>query len=200
MRVSARVRANRENAKRSTGPKTKEGKERAARNAFKHGLSIPATELEEYSQEIQIFAQQLTEHSSSEEVKSVAFICAQAQVEINRVRHLRQALYADPEAREKRLRRRVLDQRLRVKLRMLDKIWTINEKTGDIIINGSLVSLYLPLILSIKFDPEPQSLEQGIRQLAPKLAKLDRYERRAFSQRRKAIARLKALTEDQKST
>ncbi len=35
----ARIRANRENAKRSTGPKTEEGKAQSRRNALKHGLA-----------------------------------------------------------------------------------------------------------------------------------------------------------------
>lgn len=200
MRVSARVRANRENAKRSTGPKTKEGKERAARNAFKHGLSIPASELDECSQDIQAFAQQLLDHSSSEEKKSVALACAQGQVEINRVRRVRQALYSDPKAREKKLTRRVIDRLLRLKLRMVNKTWAIDENTGDLLINETLLAAYLPEMLKIKFDPEPQSLEQGMRQLAPKLAKLDRYERRTFSQRRKAVAHLRALCKDEKET
>jgi hypothetical protein len=36
------IEANRDNAKRSTGPKTKAGKTRSARNALRHGLSRPA--------------------------------------------------------------------------------------------------------------------------------------------------------------
>ncbi|MEO1552685.1 MAG: hypothetical protein AAFR82_02030 [Pseudomonadota bacterium] len=38
MTTQRQIRANRENAKKSTGPKSKAGKERSARNAIKHGL------------------------------------------------------------------------------------------------------------------------------------------------------------------
>ncbi len=39
MATEAQIRANRENSKKSTGPKTQEGKERVRRNALKHGLT-----------------------------------------------------------------------------------------------------------------------------------------------------------------
>jgi hypothetical protein len=37
----AKIKANRANARASTGPKTAEGRARAARNAHRHGLSLP---------------------------------------------------------------------------------------------------------------------------------------------------------------
>ncbi|MCA6106972.1 hypothetical protein [Bradyrhizobium cenepequi] len=37
------LRANRENAKRSSGPKTAAGRLRSSRNALRHGLSLPLT-------------------------------------------------------------------------------------------------------------------------------------------------------------
>ncbi len=39
MSTSAQIKANRENSRLSTGPKTPEGKARVSRNAFKHGFT-----------------------------------------------------------------------------------------------------------------------------------------------------------------
>ena len=40
MTSERRLRANRQNAKRSTGPKSLKGKQTASRNAFRHGLAL----------------------------------------------------------------------------------------------------------------------------------------------------------------
>lgn len=43
MASNRQIEANRGNAARSTGPKSKEGKLRSSRNSFRHGLSRPMT-------------------------------------------------------------------------------------------------------------------------------------------------------------
>ncbi|MDH6261934.1 hypothetical protein [Bradyrhizobium sp. BR13661] len=43
MATEKQIRANRENAKRSTGPKSPAGRLKSSRNALRHGLSIPAS-------------------------------------------------------------------------------------------------------------------------------------------------------------
>lgn len=196
MRVSARVRANRLNAKRSTGPKTNEGKARASKNAFKHGLSIPVGDFPDYSADIQAVLEQLIEDDASDEAKTAATEIAEAQIDINRVRHARVALYEEPKAREKKLSRQEFDTLIRLKLRMLDKIWKIDDKTGELLISQELADLYAPIMAEIKLSPIPQSLEQGIGQLQPSLAILWRYERRALSRRRKAISVINKLSQE----
>jgi hypothetical protein len=194
MRVSARVRANRLNAKRSTGPKSTEGKARSAKNSFKHGLSIPVGDLPDFSGDIQAVLEQLIDNNASDDAKVAATEIAEAQVDINRVRHARASLYENPEAREKKLTSHELDKNLRLMHRMVNKTWVIDDKTGDLLINHNLLSMYLPLMAQINLKPIPQSLEEGIGQLQPSLAKLWRYERRALSRRRKAITQLNKLT------
>jgi hypothetical protein len=55
--------SNRKNAKRSTGPKTPEGKLRASRNALAHGLSIPISYSQSLTQERQDLARHFQETS-----------------------------------------------------------------------------------------------------------------------------------------
>jgi len=43
MATERQIKANRENAKRSTGPKTAAGRLKSSRNSFRHGLSLPLT-------------------------------------------------------------------------------------------------------------------------------------------------------------
>jgi hypothetical protein len=37
----AKIRANRQNARRSTGPRSASGRRRVAKNALRHGLAVP---------------------------------------------------------------------------------------------------------------------------------------------------------------
>jgi hypothetical protein len=54
-----RMKANRRNAAHSTGPRTTEGKQRASRNACKHGWSLTISHIPEISQKIEAMAVRL---------------------------------------------------------------------------------------------------------------------------------------------
>ena len=56
MTSERKIRANRENARASTGPKTMQGRARAAQNHFRHGLSIPVHSDPAWSEEVQALA------------------------------------------------------------------------------------------------------------------------------------------------
>jgi hypothetical protein len=71
-----KIKANRVNARASTGPQTAQGRARALRNAFRHGLSLPVC----------------SNPALSEEVERKV---AEAQIDLRRVRYARHKLLSD---------------------------------------------------------------------------------------------------------
>jgi hypothetical protein len=112
--------ANRANAARSTGPRTRAGKAAVARNALRHGLSLPVLADPALAAEVAALAQRIAGEGASEPRRAAALRIAEAQVDIERIRRLRTQIYregfaaADPTARLMRLdryERRALSRR-----------------------------------------------------------------------------------------
>jgi len=88
--TSARQRdANRRNARSSTGPRTSAGKARAAQNARRHGLSVPARYDPSRWDEIEALARAIVGADADPERLELARRIAEAQIDIIRARSAR---------------------------------------------------------------------------------------------------------------
>ncbi len=154
----ARIRANRLNAKKSTGPRTAAGRARVAQNALVHGLDAVAMPDKRLRAEIDRLTHLIAGQGADEDVVAAARNIARAQVELGQIRQVRFYFWkcvleaektgGNKRAKLPRLRKRDSIGRL---LRMIDK----------------------------QTDVYPTPLER--------LARLDRNERRALSRRKSAI-------------
>jgi hypothetical protein len=172
MTADRRARVNRLNAQKSTGPKSLEGKRRAAQNARRHGLSLPVTAIPELCEEINRVARIIAGEGSSPRRFEAALRVAEQQVDLMRLRRARLLLLNSAPARMKQP--------------------TVGEKllAASASFNNPMDLDALARFQDIK-DRESGAgappLELGLELLAPKPLRLDRYERRTLSRRKKAI-------------
>jgi hypothetical protein len=92
--------ANRTNARGSTGPRTAQGRARAARNALRHGLNVPIYSNSAMSEELGMLAREIAGAEAHAEIRVLARGVAEACLDLRRVRlarhrHLLDALRAD---------------------------------------------------------------------------------------------------------
>jgi len=87
-----RIKANRANARASTGPKTAQGRARAVRNALRHGLSLPIYSDPALSEEVDTLAREIAGIDPNAEVQEHARRVAEAQIDLHRVRNARHQL------------------------------------------------------------------------------------------------------------
>jgi hypothetical protein len=172
-----RQRANRANAKSSTGPKTAAGKARAAQNAFRHGLNVPVLSDPLLAPEIEAMARGISGPDADAETAERARRIAEAQFDLNRVRSSRRLLITQFLFDPNFLPRHVHRQRLR----LLHVALGARFRGPPIEVNK----------IKEIFSPMPSESEEKLaiilRQKISELAALDRYERRALSRRKVAI-------------
>ena len=91
MTSDLKIKANRANARASTGPKTRYGRTRSARNAFRHGLNVSVQADEVLCEEVQALALEIAGSYANARIQALAHRVAEAQIEVRRVRTYRLA-------------------------------------------------------------------------------------------------------------
>jgi hypothetical protein len=130
MPSARKIEANRRNAKKSTGPRSKAGRQASCRNALRHGLAINIRIDPAYNDDIEHLAKILSRGCDISNAGDCAREAAEAVLDVARIRRIRATLYE-----------------------------------------------------TMYFADAPDCLTE----LNDKLAKIERYERRAFSRRNRAL-------------
>jgi len=92
MTTEQRIKASRQNAKRSTGPRTTRGRAHASRNALRHGLAVCIADDLELSAEAKRLLGMIVDTDDDARRLYYAGIAAEAEIEILRVRRVRTQL------------------------------------------------------------------------------------------------------------
>jgi len=91
MASERQIAANRRNAKKSTGPKSESGKKRSSKNPFRHGLSVPMSNIGSEAQ-LKDLSRQFAGEASDAEILAQAARAAHAQLDLERIRSVQTAM------------------------------------------------------------------------------------------------------------
>jgi hypothetical protein len=170
-----KTRANRANARASTGPKTAQGHSHAARNALRHALSLPVYSDRALSEEVEALAREIVGTDTSAEKQELARRIAEAQIDLRRVRYVRHQLLSqalgDPDYESEA----TLRTKVALAVRRLRRYGPSTPMPDDV-------------MEFLNSKPEgPYKLATVLADKTRQLLALDRYERRALSRRKFAI-------------
>ena len=174
MTSELKIEANRANSRASTGPRTRYGRARAARNALRHGLSLPVCSDPVLSGKVEALACEIAGVGANAEIQASARLIAEAQIDLRRVRQARHQLLTDA------MRDPDYDSwaNVRAKVKLLDKLLKSNAS-----------HISIPALTNI-LNSTPQGedkLAVILSQEVKRLEALERYERRALSRRSLAV-------------
>jgi hypothetical protein len=176
MASDRQIAANRRNASRSTGPRSRGGKQRAGRNAYRHGLSISS--IATCAPEVEGLARKIAGDTDNEIILERARAAACAELDLARVRRVKIALIE---------RMRAFGDLDLPRLRVPSSVTKLIEHLNALA-RGVAPPEILPIDKAATMpSQEPDRSAEAIRRALPELLKLDRYERRAIARRDQAV-------------
>ncbi len=174
MTSDRKIKANRANARASTGSKTAGGRARTARNAFRHGLSLTACSDPALSEEVQALTRELAGPEANARTQELARRVADAEIDLRRVRYARHQLLSNA------LRDPYYESRTdrRAKLKVMCSVLRTNAPE----ISMAALTKFL------SSTPQgPDKFATILSQETKRLLAMDRYERLALFRRKIAI-------------
>lgn len=176
MASERQVEANRRNARKSTGPKSRGGKKRASRNAYRHGLSVSFLSNEAFADEVAKVARKIVGDTDNPITLEYARAIAHAELDLARVRRIKVGLIERVRA-------------LGAVERPQPFVPTSAEGALQIAANY-IAGIPLPKPpdpVETMPHTEPERLAEAVRRILPGLVKLNRYERSATARRDRAV-------------
>jgi hypothetical protein len=166
-----KIEANRANARASMGPRTAQGRVRAARNALRHGLSLPVCSNRALSEEVETLARKIAGPDANAETQDLARQVAEAQIDLRRVRYARHKSLSDALANPDY-------DNWREKMAFIRSL--LRKNAPDLPVED--------LRAYLNSRPQgPHKLATILLRETKRLLAMDRYERRALSRRKFAI-------------
>jgi hypothetical protein len=175
MATERQIAANRRNARRSTGPRSRAGKKRASRNSYRHGLSSGVATSAEFAKHVESLARKIAGCGADAVSLEVARAVARAEFELAQIRRVRVALIA-----------RMAEFG---ELEVPDPLRTCRDVIRSLTSIDRGRPCDLPTPPSVP-STEPDRSAEAVRRALPELLKLDRYERRATARRDRATRHL----------
>ena len=181
MASERQISANRRNAQKSTGPKSRAGKKRAAGNSLRHGLSVRNVPGE--CEPVESLARRIAGDIASDAVLGHARAAARAHTHLAGIRALETEI----------INRTFLFGTLELRVRY-------RSTTAEIRYIKMQLKTGQPFSLPPRIDPlgpmpseEAERMDEALRRSLPALRNLYRYERRTITERDRALSEISAI-------
>jgi hypothetical protein len=173
MATERQIAANRRNAGKSTGPRSRAGKRRARQNAYRHGLAAGPSSSATFTRNVEKLARKIAGSSKDPIILEHARDAAYAAFDVARIRRVKLALIE-----------RACAPRALATPRLFNSVREA-KRFLDFVVKGKTLPTPDPVDLSTMMLTDAEAVRRAL----PELVKLDRYESRAARRRDKAIQR-----------